>query len=342
MPDDMPRIPPPSTPCRRGRKTVATKAPPVVPLALRRLGLISGVSRLRLVEDAYLREAMLGIMSVCEQDRIDLNILSIVDPDHLPQPREVSGMVDGVLLLAVINDDYIAGFVDQHVPLVVLDYQTDRLPIDCLACDNAPATRAVLEYLFALGHRRIAYLDGTQPDPLGRGTGQPADEPDCRERRNAYKEGMAQHGLEAFIHVIDLQGRLMPKTLPKIVDRIQHLPDPPTAVLAYDTVFAAHFCKAALAAGMRIPQEISVAAAAGTSADARWLDETLTYSRMRFRDMGAMAVRRLQERYAAPRPDKPGLTRIGFDFCPGTTTAPNLAVLTQQARAHAALAARRT
>ena len=88
----------------------------------------------------------------------------------------------------------------------------------------------------------------------------------------------------------------------------------PMAILVESVTDAAGFCARLREAGLRVPRDISVAAAAGAASDPPWNGQTITCSAMRFREMGMEAVRQLQRRCGAAQPTAPNVIRIGFDF----------------------------
>jgi LacI family transcriptional regulator len=102
----------------------------------------------------------------------------------------------------------------------------------------------LLEHLYALGHRRMAFVSGGW---LG----------DIRERQEAYRDFVESR------HLVEIDGYSQTDTNDsdggaRAMRRLIGLPLPPTAVIAADDVMAIGVLKAATDAGLRVPQDVSV------------------------------------------------------------------------------------
>lgn len=289
---------------------------------LSRVGVVTHASRLTLLEPGYLNEIMTGVLAVCEQDGLDLNILSVVADGSKIQPREVAAGADGIILLGIVNDDYIATLARESIPLVVTDYQTDKVPLDYVVCDNAAATRQVMDHLFQLGHRRILYLDGAAADPLLNGSSSPlVDDSDVVERREAYLQSMADHGqgeVPRVCRFLEADARKALQRALQTAPRSEH----PTAVMSYGYDIADYFLAEVSKIGLRVPHDLSLAVVgtANTQAESQLGRLTLTRCRFAFREMGEYAVRQLQRRAKGRLPVRTNVRRIQATFCAGETT----------------------
>lgn len=291
---------------------------------LSRVGVVTHTSRMKLLEAGYLNEIMTGVLGVCEQEGLDLNILSVVADGSDIQPHEVAVGADGIILLGIVNDDYIAALARERIPLVVTDYQTDKVPLDYVVCDNAMATCQVMEHLFELGHQRIIYLDGAATDPLRTGSASVlVDDSDVVERRNAYLQAMAQRGLGDRAVVCQFLETAARKALLRSL-QTSSAADRPTAVVAYSYDVADFFLAKIAKGGLDVPQDLSLAvvATANTQAESQMGRLVLTRCCFAFREMGEMAVRLLQQRAGSPIPKAADISRIRATFCPGETTRP--------------------
>ncbi len=291
---------------------------------LSRVGVITYTSRLYLLEPGYVNEIMRGILAVCEQDGLDLNILSVVANGIDIQPREVAAGADGIILVGIINDAYIAALARERIPLVVADYLTDKLPLDYVVCDNAQATRMNMAHLFKLGHRRILYLDGVAHDPLRRGRSDRARaDSDVVERRAAYLRAMKRRGLEDLAAVCRFEH---PGARGKLLRSLTKGPakSRPTAVLSDGYETADFFLSQIGKLGIRVPDDLSLAVVAtpSTPLSERIEGLTLTSSRFVFQEMGEKAVRLLEKRAGGSIPTRATAFRIGATFHPGETTRP--------------------
>jgi len=104
-----------------------------------------------------------------------------------------------VIMMGVENDEYLQMAVNWGRPLVAVDYCSEAVPIDFVACDNRAAARRCVEHLAGLGHRRLAYLGGDEMNPIwmkGRREELLVQRPsDARERRQGVLAAAADLGL---------------------------------------------------------------------------------------------------------------------------------------------------
>lgn len=279
-------------------------------------------SRLNLFRYPYLREIMTGVIARCEDDNIGLSILSLRDFAVTTRPEEVTAVADSVLLLGDINESYVEKLVGIDIPVVVVDHQVLGVPVDCMVCDNPGATRRAMEHLVALGHRRIAYAGAlSMPDAIQQRR-QLAASADMPERRDAYLHAMADHGLSAFVQIFETVTSLIAALRTRPPEGQGLAANAPTAVLVNDAMEAHHYCERLAEAGIRVPDDVSVAAAAGAVGDSFWAGKAITRSCVRFEEMGRAAVEQLKRRCGALPLAAPNIIRIGFDFESGATAGP--------------------
>ena len=92
----------------------------------------------------------------------------------------------GIILSPAEGSDgaAVARVVGDHLPVLVFNRELDG-DWDYLAMDNHTGARLACEHLIALGHRRIAFYGGHR------------DSSSCRQRREGYREALANAGIEA-------------------------------------------------------------------------------------------------------------------------------------------------
>lgn len=118
--------------------------------------------------------------------------LSLANSDENPE-RELSYLrafrgkgVDGVALTPCGgNRAALFALHEAGRPLVLLDRQIEGLPADCVLFENREGTRAAVEHLIELGHRRIGLIN--LPAALTPG----------RERRDGYLDALAAAGIRS-------------------------------------------------------------------------------------------------------------------------------------------------
>jgi len=158
--------------------------------------------------------------------------------------REVleMGHCDGALLLGDLRDQtqLWADLVSHPTPLVGLWQGAGAPHIAVLNIDNRAGIRMAVDHLSALGHHRIAFVQG------GR-TG------DGVERREAFRE-CAPEAPDDYIQIAanDFPYASM------AADTLLRLPQPPTAIVASTDVAAIGALNAAARRGLKVPEELSV------------------------------------------------------------------------------------
>jgi len=188
---------------------------------------------------------------------------------------------DGIILLGDLRDEprLWAELEGSDLAMVAV-CQGGRAPgIPTVDCDNRLGTMMVLQHLYGLGHRRIAFLDAGW---LG----------DVEERRAAYHTFVRERGLP----ILEGYHQRLPGNHPEAglvaFRTLLELPLPPTAVFCATDQVALGALAAADRVGLRVPVDISVAGFDDIPM-ARFAVPGLTTVRQPLRHMARLAVGRL-------------------------------------------------
>jgi len=211
---------------------------------------------------------------------------SILSPDR----------VDGILLLgdvlpATLNQEEIVTFVREHRYVVTVACRPRLAGEIAISVDNVRGVTLALEYLFALGHRSIAYLGAIQ-SPLSW---------EEQQRWEAYCSFMEAHGLAreprsaAIIYDHDLAATR------EALRRMLDAPTPPTAAFVTNDTSALLLLKAALTCGVRVPEDLSLVGFDGLQS-AELSTPGLTTVRQPIEAMGQYAANVLLDEIAAVEP----------------------------------------
>ncbi len=95
---------------------------------------------------------------------------------------------DGVVLVGALLPEASLAAAARSVPVALVARTVDLPGVDTVRNDDVRGAGLAVEHLAALGHRRIAHVDG------GAGAG-------AEERRRGYREAMARHGLAGEVRV---------------------------------------------------------------------------------------------------------------------------------------------
>lgn len=294
------------------------------------IGLAYPASVVNLLSGDYLTQILKGTMTLCRYYQIDLQILAFrqgAEPAAVPtSPRDLAMRVDGLILLEVVNDAYITECAREAMPLVLVDAQTEAAPVSCIAVDNTRAVDLVMDHLYGLGHRRIAYADFRSPDDMPR-----PDEPlrldtaDTRQRREAYLAAIGRLGLdyERVYPAVEWArpAQAAPATGTGVGAALRKDERPPTAIVCYDQVIARFLCQSLLESGPRVPRDLSIAAAVAAKGGSLAGNQVITCTAVDFEEMGKRAVEVLRRQAKRGWGASPQVERIGGTLFPGTTTA---------------------
>ncbi|GAB3277228.1 LacI family DNA-binding transcriptional regulator [Kineosporia babensis] len=202
--------------------------------------------------------------------------------------------MDGMVLVAPAAGQKRVDEAAAGVPLVVIGRHMRSALHDTVVDDDARGAALVVNHLADLGHRRIAHIDQREPDH-----GRAATMPNA-VRTRGYRDAMTAQGLAGQIDVVSTGyteegGYLGAKQL--LAREVR-----PTAIFAGADIVAMGVLTAVAEAGLRVPEDISVAGYDNTSFAALG-PIGLTSVDQAGQQIGADAARLLLERIA--RRDRP-------------------------------------
>ena len=243
------------------------------------LGLI-----VREIDDPFFAQLIEVVSSVAKQKGYDL-ILGYAKSD-VEEALILSDALDprycdGLLLLGELGNtrdyhSYLAKIGRAHRLVTLCSGSQERPgPSPSIRVDNRKGTLMALEYLASLGHRQIAFVDGSRLGDLG-------------ERRETYCEFMG----ERFGGVPDgyvQSGSNSYEGGYQATEGLLSLDSPPTAVLAADDTLAVGVLRAASEMGHEVPRDLSVVGFDDVKI-AAYLQPALTTVRQPVEDMGKKAV----------------------------------------------------
>jgi LacI family transcriptional regulator len=211
--------------------------------------------------------------------------------DPLDDIRALMGRdVDGFI---IANDGDVTADVIRHIaamgnPLVLVESYLDD-PIHSVTADNFSAGLTVTNHLIALGHRRIGVLRG------------PAKYSSLRDRLRGHLIALLEHGLavEAELQPMPVSGH--PRKGYLQMKQLLALPEPPTAVFAVSDKSAFGAIEAIREAGLRIPEDISIAGVDDVAESAYHVPPLTTYHVPKAK-LGEVAVRVMHDMLESETP----------------------------------------
>jgi LacI family transcriptional regulator len=159
------------------------------------------------------------------------------------------GLVEALLIISLnLSEDQRDLMNDAGVLFVNLNDRC-REDFPCIGLDNIRGGRLATEHLIQLGHRRIAYIGDSFPNPYGFATSE--------DRFSGYRLGLDAHGIP-FREEYTRFGPYGRETAYALTNELLQLPEPPTAIFAMTDVQALGCVAAVRESGRDVPHDISV------------------------------------------------------------------------------------
>lgn len=227
----------------------ATQANASAPKA-RQIGIILPPSPREVYENSFFLEVIRGISQFCNQRQYASTIITGQDEQEILQAIRTltrGEQVEGFILLYSKTDDSIVEYLCDEGYLYALVGKASQLANQtiCIDNDNLSAGREATEYLYALGHRRIAYL-GSKSEFIF-----------SADRKSGYQLALLQHDLTPDpTFAIEADHFSFDKT-----DELRSLlsrEDRPTAIVVSDDILAVSLERICLQMGLSIPDDVSI------------------------------------------------------------------------------------
>jgi DNA-binding LacI/PurR family transcriptional regulator len=202
------------------------------------------------IDDPFFSEILQGI----EENAQERGYSMIIAASQRDPEREANIVrdlrerrVDGVIICSgSFSAEQQREMLEYGIPIVIINNQSAEDYRYSVYHDDVDGSRQVTRHLIALGHRRIAYLGNASS---GRTT---------LDRQTGFREEMASAGLTVpneYIFEVEGGG---PKNGFNALDHFLGLPNPPSALFCFNDMMAIGVLKGLHAAGLSVPQDISV------------------------------------------------------------------------------------
>lgn len=185
---------------------------------------------------------------------------------------------DGVVIACVeFRDPEVIELVQSEIPVVTIDHLfNNRIAI---LSDNVNGMKDLLHYIYAQGHRKIAYIHG---DPSAV----------TAARLSSFYKTMEDLGVEvpdSYIRQAPYRSTMMTA---KITEELLALPQPPTCIIYPDDFSCYGGINVIHEKKLRIPEDISVAGYDGIRVS-RHIEPALTTIRQDTEKLGGLAAEKL-------------------------------------------------
>jgi len=220
----------------------------------------------------------------------DLDYMA-ADLAALPQPVR-SGIASKYLLVGKANPSLCQALVTRGFGVALAGTEVAAPGVTSILPDFASASQAAIDYLFKLGHKRLAILSG----PFG------ATDYHIIELNRGVRAGYDKANVPIEAQNI-IYGDLTIENGYKSVDLLMDRPNPPTAIFCFDDAAAAGVIARAQARGIKLPEDLTVIGCSDDAISAH-LHPALSTVHLPAEEIGATGVaatsRRVLERDAFP------------------------------------------
>jgi LacI family transcriptional regulator len=230
------------------------------------------------IENPFFRRSLRGVADTARRRGFEV-LLANTDEELEVERTAVSLLaerrVDGMVICPADPGDrqHLASVIESGIPIVLLDRKMTGLPADVVGIDNRKAGRQATQRLLDAGHRRIAILTGAEPD-IGERLRRPGMKGVERlsatttgSRAAGYRDALATVGLEPRPEYLSTNGFRREDAV-AATHALMSLPEPPTAILAFDAMQSLGALRAFAERGLRCPEDVSLLG----FDDAEWAD----------------------------------------------------------------------
>ncbi len=209
--------------------------------------------------------------------------------------------VDGVVVAGGVDDAFLTDLARTGIPFVLADYAWPGAT--AVELDNEGGAASVAAHFVAQGHRSFGFVGA---DPR---------HPSLAARQDGFARALAGAGYALpGSHIAMGDGPPDRRSGADLAERLLDLADRPTAVFCANDALALGFIEAALALGLRVPDDLAVVGFDDVEA-AALSTPPLSTVRVYKEQLGEVALGLLADRVAA----KAGASAAGYERAPSTT-----------------------
>lgn len=173
-----------------------------------------------------------------------LSVLPADEPNaqlHLPKlVREKNA--DGLVLLGEMPSALLREVFDRRIPSVIVDFFSSKLAAHYILSDNRQGIAQMVKHLAGLKHKRLAFVQAPQSDWS------------FTERQSGFEAACKEAGIKSEVWAIPSLDKREEYLAAKFAAK-----DRPTGLIACNDLHALHALDAAKKAGLRVPEDISIA-----------------------------------------------------------------------------------
>jgi LacI family transcriptional regulator len=201
------------------------------------------------VEQPFPIQVMKGVNRAIAEANYDLIVYTNGDVrknSSATREQQYVSLLNGSIADGVIVITPAATTFSTTSPIVIVDPNNETPDCPAVIATNRDGALAMMEYLIGLGHRRIGFIGG-RPELQS-----------ALRRLQGYQDGLRQTNIPISPELIQV-GDFSTQTGIICAQKLLSLPSPPTAIFAANDQSAIGVIKAVQDAGLRVPDDLSVA-----------------------------------------------------------------------------------
>ena len=216
----------------------------------RTIGIILPVSARDAYENPFYLEAIRGVSQFCNQRQYINTVITGKDDEEVLQAMRTmtrSGQVDGFIVLYSKQQDPVIDYLyNEGLPYVLIgkayQYANQTVYIDN---DNLLAGQEATEYLYQLGHRRIAFLGSDSSLMFS------------ADRKSGYQTALLRRSLPLRDdYCVEVSS--IPRDGDALIHRLLKNQDRPTAIVVSDDILAVALERSCIEMDLSIPKDLSI------------------------------------------------------------------------------------
>ncbi len=219
------------------------------------------------IENPFFSQALRGISDIAHRHAHEVVVVNTDERIEIERDAVrvlLERRVDGLVVSPSDGDgEHLSRAVEGGTPVVLLDRRVRGLAADTVGIDNRAAARDATARLVGLGHRRIALVTGADPSLTVQ-----LVHPDVRAvarstrgttgpRAAGYRDALDEAGLPVDSSLVSADG-LRRDDATRATRRLLALPDPPTAIVALDSLLSLGVLRAFADLGVACPRDVSL------------------------------------------------------------------------------------
>jgi DNA-binding LacI/PurR family transcriptional regulator len=201
----------------------------------------------QLLLDSWTIQLLAGILDVSRELGYSVLIDFIVEWNEENYARIFrQKKTDGTIILgAAIDDKIVEKLTADKVPHLFIDRYTEDTKTNCICVDNEGGAKKAVQFLASLGHRKIAYIGGTEEFSSG------------FYRKKGFCEAMEELNLPLDLNYMQ-SGKWVEESGYNSLMQLFALDSPPTAVFCANDRIAIGVLQAAQENKILVPKQLSV------------------------------------------------------------------------------------